>query len=30
MRFPNVPPFIQMAYDTFGATRVMWGSDFPP
>jgi L-fuconolactonase len=30
MRFPNVPPFIQMAYDTFGASRVMWGRDFPP
>ncbi|MGH8056690.1 MAG: amidohydrolase family protein, partial [Candidatus Entotheonellia bacterium] len=30
MRFPNVPPFMQMAYDAFGASRVMWGSDFPP
>jgi L-fuconolactonase len=30
MRFPNVPPFMEMAYAAFGATRMMWGSDFPP
>ena len=30
MRFPHVPPFMEMAYDAFGATRMMWGSDFPP
>ena len=30
MRFANIPPFMQMAYDAFGASCVMWGSDFPP
>jgi L-fuconolactonase len=30
MRFPNIPPFMEMTYETFGANRVMWGSDFPP
>jgi L-fuconolactonase len=30
MRFPNVPPFMRMAYDAFGSSRLMWGSDFPP
>ena len=30
MRFPNVPPFMKMAYDAFGPSRLMWGSDFPP
>ena len=30
MRFENVPPFMEMAYDAFGADRIMWGSDFPP
>jgi L-fuconolactonase len=30
MRFPNIPPFMEMAYEAFGASRVMWGSDFPP
>jgi L-fuconolactonase len=30
MRFANIPPFMEMAYDAFGANRVMWGSDFPP
>ena len=30
MRFPNVPPFMRMAYDAFGPSRLMWGSDFPP
>jgi L-fuconolactonase len=26
----KVPPLIEMAYDSFGASRMMWGSDFPP
>jgi L-fuconolactonase len=30
MRFENVPPFMEMAYEAFGANRIMWGSDFPP
>ena len=30
MRFPTVPPLMQMAYDALGASRIMWGSDFPP
>ena len=30
MRFPDIPPFMEMAYETFGANRMMWGSDFPP
>ena len=30
MRFPNIPPFMAMTYDAFGASRIMWGSDFPP
>jgi L-fuconolactonase len=30
MRFADVPPFMEMAYDAFGARRMMWGSDFPP
>jgi L-fuconolactonase len=30
MRFPSIPPFMEMAYDAFGASRMMWGSDFPP
>jgi L-fuconolactonase len=30
MRFQNVPPFMKMAYEAFGARRMMWGSDFPP
>jgi L-fuconolactonase len=30
MRFANIPPFMEMAYDAFGASRIMWGSDFPP
>ena len=27
--FDIVPPFIKMAYDTFGPSRMMWGSNFP-
>jgi L-fuconolactonase len=30
MRFEKIPPFMQMAYEAFGAKRIMWGSDFPP
>jgi L-fuconolactonase len=30
MRFANIPPFMEMAYEAFGAGRIMWGSDFPP
>ena len=30
MPFPEIPPVIEMAIDTFGAKRLMWGSDFPP
>jgi L-fuconolactonase len=30
MRFENIPPFMEMAYEAFGASRIMWGSDFPP
>jgi L-fuconolactonase len=30
MRFESIPPFMEMAYDAFGANRIMWGSDFPP
>jgi L-fuconolactonase len=30
MRFPNIPPFMELAYEAFGASRIMWGSDFPP
>ena len=29
-RFPNIPPFMAMTYDAFGASHIMWGSDFPP
>ena len=28
--FSDIPPFVQMTYDAFGSTRMMWGSDFPP
>ena len=27
--FAYVPPFVEMAYEAFGPTRMMWGSDFP-
>jgi L-fuconolactonase len=30
MRFPDIPPFMAMTYDAFGASHIMWGSDFPP
>jgi L-fuconolactonase len=30
MRFESIPPFMEMAYDAFGADRIMWGSDCPP
>lgn len=25
-----VPDYLQQAYETFGPSRMMWGSDFPP
>jgi len=25
-----IPPLLDMAYQTFGARRLMWGSDYPP
>ena len=25
----NIPPVIEMAMDAFGASRLMWGSDYP-
>lgn len=28
--FQSVPPFIRMAYDAFGPSRMMWASNFPP
>jgi L-fuconolactonase len=28
--FGDPPPAVRMAYDAFGARRMMWGSDFPP
>ena len=30
LKFEEIPPFIEMAYEKFGADRMMWGSDFPP
>ena len=29
-RLDHTPPLIEMALESFGPTRVMWGSDFPP
>jgi L-fuconolactonase len=29
-RFDNIPPLFEMAFEAFGANRMMWGSDFPP
>ena len=28
--FENTPPLIEMASDSFGPRRMMWGSDYPP
>ena len=28
--FDHTPPLIEMASDSFGARRMMWGSDYPP
>ena len=28
--YPEIPPFVEMAYHAFGSRRMMWGSDFPP
>ncbi|MDA8219348.1 MAG: amidohydrolase family protein [Dehalococcoidales bacterium] len=27
---PEVPPLFELAYQAFGAERLMWGSDYPP
>ena len=27
--YKEVPPYVKMAYDAFGAQRMMWGSDYP-
>ena len=27
--YQNIPPYLKMAYDAFGAGRMMWGSDYP-
>jgi L-fuconolactonase len=29
-RFDDIPPLFEMAYEAFGANRMMWGSDYPP
>ncbi len=28
--YPEIEPFVQRALECFGASRLMWGSDFPP
>ena len=28
--YTDIPPFVEMAYQSFGPQRMMWGSDFPP
>lgn len=28
--FDSTPPLLQMAFEAFGARRLMWGSDYPP
>ena len=28
--FDDVPPLVEMAKDSFGVERIMWGSDYPP
>ena len=28
--YQEIPPLVDMAYDAFGARRLMWGSDWPP
>ena len=27
--YQDIPPYLKMAYDAFGAGRMMWGSDYP-
>lgn len=27
--YRNIPPYVEMAYNTFGPRRMMWGSDWP-
>jgi L-fuconolactonase len=28
--FENVPPFVEMVFNAFGPSRMMWGSNYPP
>ena len=28
--YQDIPPYLKMAYDAFGAQRMAWGSDYPP
>jgi L-fuconolactonase len=28
--YRDIPPYLKMAYDAFGARRMVWGSDYPP
>ena len=28
--YKDIPPLVDMAYEAFGAKRLMWGSDWPP
>jgi L-fuconolactonase len=28
--YQDIPPYLRMAYDAFGARRMAWGSDYPP
>jgi hypothetical protein len=30
MRLQKILPFMTLAYDVFGASRMMWGRDFSP
>jgi L-fuconolactonase len=28
--YEPIAPLVEMAYEAFGASRMMWGSDYPP
>ncbi len=28
--YRDIPPFVEMAYESFGPQRMVWGSDYPP
>ena len=28
--YADIPPLVEMAYQSFGHQRMLWGSDFPP